>query len=83
MTKTKPFNTVFTKPTPVTWCCCDCQREAKSFYVFVDTHETVLTQDKEIGTAIQASPFTYHDIRIELGKYRLQQEPHGLDNDGI
>ncbi|WZZ39407.1 hypothetical protein YC2023_035666 [Brassica napus] len=29
MTKTKPFNTVFTKPTPVTCCCCDCQREAK------------------------------------------------------
>ncbi|KAF3598523.1 hypothetical protein F2Q69_00037035 [Brassica cretica] len=75
MTKTEPLNTVFTKPTPVTCCCCDCQREAKSFSVFVDTHETVLTQDKEIGTAI-------HISRIELGKYRLQQEPHGLDNDG-
>lgn len=23
------------------------------------------------------------DVRIELGKYRLQQEPHGLDKDGI
>ncbi|CAN7031340.1 unnamed protein product [Brassica oleracea var. botrytis] len=29
MTKTEPLNTVFTKPTPVTCCCCDCQREAK------------------------------------------------------
>ena len=32
----------------------------RSFSVFVDTHEAVLTQDKEIGTAIQTSPFTYH-----------------------
>lgn len=30
MTKTKPFNTIFTKPTPVTCCCCDSVNEKQS-----------------------------------------------------